>query len=252
MSEESDQSHDKIWFLKKGSKVFGPFAASKVRGFLMDGKIELSDEVSRDKKNWKNLRQQPEVVPLQMRNKEGFSDSDVDDELDPGKKGSLWLPIILFILMIAVGIGYSFVVQDDFSNDEPDCLSKPGININWNSCNKRRFSAENVIFDGMSATNALMNQAKLTGSSFKLANMKYVNLSDADLSYSDFSGANLKGANLQNADLRSAILSQVDLRYVDLTDANLGGVNLSGSKLDGTIWTNGKPCKQGSVGKCIQ
>ncbi len=97
-----------------------------------------------------------------------------------------------------------------------------------------------------------LTNAKLSG-----ANLGDANLMGAALNY-----ATLAKANLMNADLRGATLTQANLESADLTGANLAnahlhGANLSGTtltnaNLSGTVWTNGKRCKRGSVGACRQ
>lgn len=252
MSDEIDQTHDKIWYVKKSGKVFGPFAAAKVRHFLMEGKIELSDEVSRNRKQWEFIRSQPEVIPMQMRNPDAYKNGDSTYDLDPGKKGSLWIPITLVILIIAAGIGISLIIQDETQVAESDCTAAPVPGVNWNSCNKRRVQAENANLDNLMASNTIFTNANFNGSSMKNADLRYARFEDADLTYVNFSEASLKGANLNSADLSYAILDNADLRYADLTEARLGGVTIKDTNLVGTIWNNGKPCKKGSIGKCIQ
>lgn len=254
MNDEVDKTHDKIWFLKKGEKVFGPFAAAKVRNFLLEGKIDMRDQVSRDRKNWVFLKQQPEVVPLQMRDPEQFADTEYSDALDPGRKGSLWLPILLVIILIAAGIGTSVLLQQEQGGTayQTDCTAAAEAGVNWNSCNKRGFVAENQNLDNMSANNGKLEESRFSGSSMKNANLKYAQLDKTDLSYTDLSGAVLKGASLRGADLGNAILNNADLRYSDLTDARLGGIQLDNARLEGVIWNNGQTCKPGSIGECIQ
>ena len=218
----------------------------------MEGKIDLRDEVSRDKKNWSFLLSHPEVVPLQMRDPQAFANAEITDDLDPGRKGSLWLPFILVSLLTASGIIASVFFQESDSSNLPDCAAEPAPGINWNSCNKRNLQAENSNLDNLMATNVIMNSIKLTGSSLRSANLNYAQLENADLAYVDFSAASLKGANLHGADLSNAILNDADLRYADLTEAHLGGLQLHNAQFDGAIWNNGKPCKAGSVGKCVQ
>jgi hypothetical protein len=85
-------------------------------------------------------------------------------------------------------------------------------------------------------------------------------LSGADLSGRSLSGANLNGANLASADLAGAKLQGADLTGADMTLANLAGTNLAkakmnkanlaGANLAGAVWTNGKKCKERSVGIC--
>ena len=254
MNDEVDKSHDKIWYIKRGDgeKIYGPFAAARVRNYLMEGKIELRDQVSKNKKDWRYLMQQPEVVPLQMRDPEKFADTEYSDELDPGKKGSLWLPILLVLIIVGGGIAAAMLYKPDEQVATADCSLAPATNINWNSCNKRGLVAENLSLDNLSATNINMDEARLSGSSLKNANMRYAKMDKAILDYADLSGANLKGASLRGSDLSNAILNAADLRYADLSEARMGGVQLNGTRLDGAIWNNGKTCQPGSTGKCVQ
>lgn len=85
-------------------------------------------------------------------------------------------------------------------------------------------------------------------------------LSGADLSGRNLSGANLNGANLASADLTGTKLQGADLTGTDMTLANLAGANLTKAKLNkanlaganlaGAVWTDGKKCKERSVGMC--
>jgi hypothetical protein len=254
MNEEIDKTHDKIWYIKRsdGEKIYGPFAAARVRNYLLEGKIDLRDQVSKNKKDWRYLMQQPEVVPMQMRDPEKFADTVYTDDLDPGKKGSLWLPILLVIIFVGGGIAAAMLFKPESEVVQTDCSAAPAANINWNSCNKRGLRAENVNLDGLSATNIKMEEAILSGSSLKAANLRYAKLDKSILDYVDFSEAVLKGASLRGADLSNAILKGSDLRYVDLSEARLGGVQIKAARLDGAIWNNGNTCKPGSTGKCIQ
>jgi hypothetical protein len=254
MNDEVDKTHDKIWYIKRrdAEKVYGPFAAAKVRNYLLEGKIDLRDQVSKNKKDWRYLMQQPEVVPLQMRDPEKFAGTEYSDDLDPGKKGSLWLPILLVVIIVGGAIGAATMLKPVNEQQQTDCSAAPAAGINWNSCNKRGLVAENANLDNLSATNVLMDESRLGGSSFKGANLRYAKLDKADLGYADLSSAILKGASLRGADLSNAILDGADLRYADLSETRLGGVQLGSVRLDGAIWNNGKPCKPGSTGKCIQ
>jgi len=254
MNDEVDKIHDKIWYIKRsdGEKVFGPFAAARVRNYLMEGKIDLRDQVSKNKKDWRYLKQQPEVVPLQMRDPEKFADTEYSDDLDPGKKGSLWLPIVLVVIIVGGGIAAAMMYKPEAEIQQTDCSAAPAAGINWNSCNKRGLAAENANLDNLSATNVTLEEARLSGTSLKGANLLYARLDKASLDYADLTSAILKGASLRGADLSNAILNEADLRYADLSEARLGGVQLNSARLDGAIWNDGKPCKAGSTGKCIQ
>ena len=81
-----------------------------------------------------------------------------------------------------------------------------------------------------------------------------------DWSLCDKKGKNLQGLNLQGANLMGAGLQGTFLSMTNLKGANLGGANLKGAhisgadlkgaKLFGAIWTDGRACRSGSVGKC--
>ncbi len=98
------------------------------------------------------------------------------------------------------------------------------------------------------------------------ANLTGINLAYADLSKANLSRANLAGVQLGQAKLIGANLAGADLTGARLFMANLTGANLSGARLleakfyktllDGAdlsdaVWVDGKKCKPGSVGKCV-
>ncbi|HOE17865.1 MAG TPA: pentapeptide repeat-containing protein [Syntrophorhabdaceae bacterium] len=75
-------------------------------------------------------------------------------------------------------------------------------------------------------------------------------LSNADLSGLDMYGAQLTGANLTGANLSDASFNDANLTEANLTGANIKGANFSGAKLSNAIWTDGRKCASGSMGKC--
>jgi uncharacterized protein YjbI with pentapeptide repeats len=108
--------------------------------------------------------------------------------------------------------------------------------------------------------------SNLSGLSLRILHLEYSNLRGAtmvgtDLTSADLTGADLRGAKLgracleniilENADLRGADLSGADLKNSWLKNAKLKGASLKGADLSGAIWTNGKLCQPGSIGKCI-
>ncbi len=102
--------------------------------------------------------------------------------------------------------------------------------------------------------NAYVNRLRTTKS------CRGCNLQEADLAVEDLSGASLNGADLRWADLSITDLSKADLRSADLREANLAGANLRGADLDraqldganlsGATWTNGRVCRNPSIGAC--
>lgn len=253
MSEEIDKAHDKIWFVRRSGsdKIYGPMAAAKIRNYLLEARLELRDEVSSDRKQWRYLMEQPEVVPLQMRDPDKLSAQEYNDELDPGRKGSLWLPVLLVTVLVAGGISLAVINQSASEAVVTDCTASAASGVNWNSCNKLGLVAEDLQLDGLSAANADLERARLSGSSLQQANLQYARLDLAQLAYSNLSGANLKGASLRGADLSNAVLRDTDLRYADLSEARLGGAELQQAQLGGAIWFDGSRCRNGSRGECL-
>ena len=118
---------------------------------------------------------------------------------------------------------------------------------------------------GADLTKAIMNDARLTGAKMAGATLTGVDLSSANLSGADLSGAdlsqadlvgadfskaNLSGANLAGSRLSWAKLTNADLSRANLKGAYLASTDLAGAKLSGATWTDGKTCKEGSLGGC--
>jgi uncharacterized protein YjbI with pentapeptide repeats len=96
---------------------------------------------------------------------------------------------------------------------------------------------------GANLSGADLSGASLTHARLHNANLANANLTRANLTFwADLSGANLTGANLTGADLSAA--SQYN------SGANLTGANLSSTVLSATIWTDGRVCKDTSIGQC--
>ncbi len=251
MSDEVNQSQDRIWYIRIKGKVFGPLAASRIRHYINEGQIELADEASRNKTNWKYVSSEAELIPLQLRKPDAADEAENLSDQYSGK-GSFWVTTVIVIVLIGGVIGAALLFHPPETSTTPDCEAKAGQGINWNNCNKRKLQAENIKMDNLMASNAIFKQASLSGASLKNANLIYVHFEEADLSYADLTGATLKGANLQGADLGNAIMDNADLRYCNFSGANMGGASLVGAQLDSAVWFNGRPCQAGSVGKCVQ
>jgi uncharacterized protein YjbI with pentapeptide repeats len=103
------------------------------------------------------------------------------------------------------------------------------------------------------------------------ANLQEIDLRDKNLRFVDLHGANLRGADLRGADLYGANLSgtnlccarveganftasnltQANLSYIDFRGVALIEVTLTGAFFEHAIWTNGRRCEKGSIGKCL-
>lgn len=65
--QEIDRSKQKLWYVRRKEKIQGPFPCGTVRRFVLLGRVELSDQVSLDKKTWKPVSTVPDVVPPEVR-----------------------------------------------------------------------------------------------------------------------------------------------------------------------------------------
>ena len=83
------------------------------------------------------------------------------------------------------------------------------------------------------------------------ANLKHADLRGADLYGADLSGANLCCAKVSGANFTAADLSQANLSYIDFRGVALIEVTLTQAFFEHAIWTNGKRCGKGSIGKCL-
>ncbi|OOZ36995.1 pentapeptide repeat-containing protein [Solemya velesiana gill symbiont] len=155
-------------------------------------------------------------------------------------------------LLVAAVIIYGFMIGGSEKEPDPDCLAAAAPGVNWRNCRLDGLNAEGKDMQGAHLNNAVLRGSKLSGSRFNDADLQYADFSSSDLSYSEMKNAMMKGAGLRKADLSYADLSNADLSFSDLTGANLGGSVLAGARFDNAIWTDGKTCAAGSVGRCIK
>lgn len=128
---------------------------------------------------------------------------------------------------------------------------------NFNSIHFENVSIKDSILDSTVFHYSTMINGDLENSSFIKAKFWHANLQGANFKNTNLDKSNFYGANLKNADLRNTSLRRANFNYTVLYGANLTGGKLKqtlfeGANLTGAIWINGKICKKGSVGKCIQ
>lgn len=103
---------------------------------------------------------------------------------------------------------------------------------------------------GAPLTGLDISGGRLSGTKLSGANLSKANLSGANVRNANLHGAQLVGANLSNGDLSGASLAHAKLTGADLSEAKLSGTDLSEANLSGAYWTDGKKCKEGSIGEC--
>jgi uncharacterized protein YjbI with pentapeptide repeats len=102
------------------------------------------------------------------------------------------------------------------------------------------FDLSNLAFNGVSLSNANLQQANLTGTSLCGADLNDTKLQWADITNTDFQNAHLERANLSESDCSSVVLRGANLRYatmlnVNLTNAKLQGADLTNATLQGSV-----------------
>ncbi len=195
-------------------------------------------------------RRKPETTAsLQHREARRWSrpvDADADNDSVPFARRYRWALLTGVVLLLLFS-----VFTPDKRTTHPDCNAPAAPQVNWDNCRMPGLVAEQANLRGAQARNMDLNGARLTGATLIGSDLAYTQLNAADLRRADLSNARLTGAALRNADLRGARLAGADLSYADLRDANLDGVVLNETRFDNAIWTDGRTCQTGSVGRCM-
>lgn len=118
------------------------------------------------------------------------------------------------------------------------------------------YSEERIEGEAVFLPNANLEKADLRNKDLRYKDLHGANLRAADLRGADLYGANLSGANLccakvKGTNFTSSDLTQANLSYIDFRGVMLIEVTLTKAFFENAIWTNGKRCKKGSIGKCL-
>lgn len=233
------------WFVRRAGTVRGPFSSTRVRHFVLEGELELEDEVSADRQQWRRIGQVAEVVPLQMRTSEdGLLAGHNAERKDDRARAARAITVAMLVIVGLTAAVYFAGGQE--TAGERDCTVEPGPGVFLEGCRLDGAQWAAASLAGARLANASLAGARLSESDLSDADLRYVNLANTDMSYAKLSHANLKGANLRLADLTNADLSGADLSFADLGGARLGGARFTGSRLEGAIWSDGREC--GSAG----
>jgi hypothetical protein len=158
-------------------------------------------------------------------------------------------------VIVLVTAGLLFTVLYDSGRASltgSQCGVQPRAYVNWAYCVKDKLSLRKADLRGAILRYVSMREADLSSAQLGSADMSYSRFSNANLSQADPRSASMIGAALDNATLVRSDLAGADLSQADLSGADLRGSDLQGAKLDGAVWTNGRVCLDGSVGRCLQ
>lgn len=250
VSEESDRSHDRIWYVRQGGRESGPFPSGQLRRLLDDAIVQPDDEVSEDRRDWRSARAVPEVLPLRFR-KPAIAGNNVRESERRRDTHTALRSLAAIGLLVAVALVAAWLYQGRTTVAAADCATPPAPAVNLSRC-----ALDGLVATGLDLSGAVLNNASLAGGRLERAvleraDLRFANLAAAQLGYARAAGAQLKGANLRAVDLAYADLRNADLSYADLTGAVLGGAVLDGARLDHAIWVDGKRCAPGSLGACL-
>ena len=109
-----------------------------------------------------------------------------------------------------------------------------------------------VIFDKGVIMNSILANGNFAESSFIRTNLYESNLEGGIFEKANFSSANLTRVNFKGSSLIETNFSNSNLFEADFTGANILNANFEGANLNNAIWTDGKKCNLGSIGKCIK
>jgi hypothetical protein len=250
VNQDTDRSHDRIWFVRRGGQVKGPFPSGKLRRLLDDGILLPEDEVSDDRKVWRPVTSVPEVLPLRFRHAPGDQAAGIAAERRRDRRKAV-IALVVVLTLVGAAVTAALRFRSPVTQSAGACAAKPGPGADLARC-----ALDGLAAPGADLTGAILNNASLAGAQLDRArlggaDLRYANLAAAKLGYARLAGAKLVGANLRATDFAYADLKGADLSYADLTGAALGGADLGGVRLDSAIWVDGRRCARESVGGCV-
>ncbi len=265
------------WYVRRGSRITGPYARAELERAILLGRIRPSDRVSPDGRTWFRLADRGDLIPAAMQDLQSLEGRarfetarrQADQRsgirggapsrlqrLDPRhwpRGGAACVAVAAFALVTVLLLLVGW--QRDFSAPgpvQPDCTAAPAPGVDWSYCLLTALAfEEGADLAGLRAIHASLRDAEIVGGNLAGAKLVHadlagINLRGANLAEADLEGADLRGACLHDADLRDA-----NLRNTDLRDADLDGARLDGAILDGAAWAAGEWCRDGSVGECL-
>ncbi len=255
------ENHKSLWYTRRDGVVKGPFPEPLVSSYILLGRLNELDELSKDNKHWGTIAQYPELIPDVMKNVQTDEDRAkldlarmrVDERLADKR------------LSAQRAKAREAAEQAWVNNDEDRRKAdrrQPESSSTLQHREHRRALMEQLGSRGhklnpmlipgallvvcvMLAVGFFMIQNELGSRSTDQAdcsampapavNWSYCHLQGKKLNRTDLSHSNLSNARLQGADLQAAILVSAKLDYAELTDAEMGFADLSDSSMRGAI-----------------
>ena len=247
------------WYIRKGEQVSGPFPTKLVSQRVLLGRIQLSDEASTDKENWKPIRQIAELIPdlLRKDQKDPFVKERIAaakrwaDERGGGDRRD----------QQTLAEASSFAEQRSGRErrqmeelpevnyreerfDQQQKSSRPSVIHQPKSYTVHSLLLLVVVMAGVYAGYKYLPRAEKTtenncnAPAAAKVNWSNCNLQGIRVSGQDMQGAVLKNANLTGSTLQDVNLSRADLSYAVMNLTNMRNSDLSQSQMIGASFRN--------------
>lgn len=270
MSDQAENNSN-LWYIKKSSKITGPFPVKLLGSYLILGRIDLQTLVSTDQEKWIAIGRLPSLIPDEIKNastaegkvaiqqaksredeRRGDHRRDTNRREDPNKEGK------------ERAEHQRREAADRRKNNEE--ISKSYLHLKADFLAKKIKAKKRAVFGAVVlaiTVVALMlsfffvkpleliqktdctvkagpnidwsacnkNSLNLSSANLQNSNLHSTHLNGAYLTKTNFTDANLSYSNLSNSNLSNANLSNSRLVGANLNNANLSGANLSGADL---------------------
>jgi len=226
----------KLWYLKRGDTVTGPFPGAVVERNIVLGRVKPDDRISRDRDTWVAAARTPEFDHLAgaANPTKTFSDADerrVERRHAPVTEASV--PTI-------------HPRSPERRRDEPADIVQHRVQSDrvWQSLRKPQLD-QNVVWVALAGfvlavigfsvitTPPPATSGDCSAGPYPGVDWEFCTRRAADLRRVDLTGAIGRNANLGSSDLAGANLTGADFAYADLHEANFELANLTSVRLTG-------------------
>lgn len=255
---ESNSGPATLWYVRRGNAVKGPFPASQIAKYVLLGRVHQTDEVSRDREQWRQVAEFPHLLPPAV--KAGASAEELrmlrqrEDERSGHERRDGAEPP-------PAGAEQRQPGRPERRGAEPETVIRHRRHkaelldaLRADSEKERRswrwiVPAAVILALGLVALGIVLGPATVKdiadcgappgpGVNWNNCTMDGLEARDADLEGARIRNARLRDADLLNANLRGADLAYTDLAKADLGYGNLERADLKGATLTGADLTN--------------
>lgn len=232
------------WFIRRDSRVKGPFPAAQVTRYVLLGRLRETDELSQDQISWRPLSQLPELVPRVAA--EGADEGTLarlrrrEDERSGLDRRAGEGPV-------PAGRAERRARRDRRTPEAPEAVARRARRTRLLEASLGRLESYRLRWVGTVVALLVIltlglwhvpppvqDAPRCDAPPAPAVNWDNCRLEDLTVRRADLSGARVRNAKLRQANLLGAKLVGADLAYTDLVKANLSYADLSGANLKGT------------------